>query len=149
MFSWGLGSMDGFTIWGVNVHFCGLWTVGRCHEILEGDRAELKMSGPEKTQLESRMNYCGMGLRARKTEAQMPRACQPLLWGLTSLAPVFPQGQWGLAHPLSWHLSCQNTITCSQVPCPKDWGLPLTCPGIHKYSHRTWFSAGMSLVIAD
>ena len=54
--------MDGFTIWGVSVHFCGLWTVGRCHEILEGDRAELKISGPEKTQLESRMNYCGMGL---------------------------------------------------------------------------------------
>ena len=62
MFSWGLGSMDGFTIWGVSVHFRGLWTVGRCHEILEGDRAELKISGPEKTQLESRMNYCGMGL---------------------------------------------------------------------------------------
>lgn len=27
-----------------------------------GDRAELETSGPEKTQLESRMNYCGMGL---------------------------------------------------------------------------------------
>lgn len=27
-----------------------------------GDRAKLEMSGPEKTQLESRMSYCGVGL---------------------------------------------------------------------------------------
>lgn len=58
----GAGEHGRVYVSGVSVHFCGLWTLGGAMRSWSRDRAKLEMAALRKTQLESRMSCCGVGL---------------------------------------------------------------------------------------